>query len=129
MIRIYRKTALMRAVRYDGTDASAEEIIGFMRDHRGVLTDEQGNKIGRHDAGWIDRSSRWYMSGGMGEEQFEAHRVLFQDPKVKAVIWNDLHKYWNPLRLADHVALDSQGCFYPIADADVLGSYTEVGEK
>ena len=47
---------------------------------------------------------------------------------MKAVLWNDLHRYWNPLRLTDHVALDSQGCFYPISDTDVIGSYTEVGE-
>lgn len=131
MIRTYRKTALMRAVQYNGTAASEGDIIAFMAAYRGVITDEEGREIGRRAAGAIFRDDDLtpYVTSGITPEEVEAHRVLFQDPEVKAVIWNDLHRYWNPLRLTDHVALDSQGCFYPISATDVAGSYTEVGQQ
>lgn len=132
-IRTYRKTALMRAVQFDGTPGNLEEIVDFLRQNRGEILDTDGRSTRRRDAGIIPRAARtgdWsYVTSGVTREQYEAHRVLFEDPEVLAVLWNDLHKYWNPLRLTDHVALDSQGCFYPISDTDVNGSYTEVGEK
>lgn len=128
-VRIYQKIALMRAVQYDGTNESAEEIIAFMRDERGVLCDDKGNEISRREAGLLCRNDRTFTTGGITGEQVVASDPLFDDPEVLAVVWNDLHKYWNPLRVTDHVGRDSQGCFYPIAESDVIGSYTEVGEK
>lgn len=129
-VKIYRKTALMRAVQFDGTPDNLEEIVDFLRRNRGEILGIDGRAMGYRDAGIIPRTGDWfYVTSGVTREQYDAHIVLFEDPEVLAVLWNDLHKYWNPLRLTDHVALDSQGCFYPISDTDVIGSYTEVGEK
>lgn len=128
MINIYQKTVPMHAVQFNGTEDNIEEIIDFLRDRRGVLTDEEGNEIGRREAGLTARNGRAFRTGGITVMQTDAQLPLFEDPTVAAVVWNDLHRYWNPLRLTDHVALDSQGCFYPIADADVLSSYMKVGE-
>lgn len=131
MIKVYQKTALMRAVQFDGTENNASDLIAFMAEYRGVLRDEDGNQTGRRGVGIIYRDDDLtpFVSSTITPEEVEAHEVLFQDPEVKAVIWNDLHRYWNPLRLTDHVALDSQGAFYPISDTDVRGSYAEVGQK
>ena len=38
-IRIYQKTALMRAVQFDGTENNAEEILAFMVARRGTMPD------------------------------------------------------------------------------------------
>lgn len=128
MIKVYRKTALMCAVRFDDTEDSAEEIIAFMKTHRGFMSDESRRAIGF----MAPALGLTYITvdepNGVTSDEINSARVLFRGD-VKAVIWNDLHRYWNPLRLTDHVALDSQGCFYPISDTDVKGSYAEVGEK
>lgn len=127
-IKIYRKTAPMHAVQFDGTEQNADEIVAFMRAYRGMMPDESRRAIGFMAP--LLGMTHVSMSGpnALTVQELDAARALLHGD-VLAVLWNDLHRYWNPLRLTDHVALDSQGCFYPISDTDVVGSYTEVGEK
>lgn len=133
-IKIYQKTALMHAVQFDGTQDNAEEIIAFMRDHRGMMPDGSRRAIGFMAPLLGLTVVAVEGPNGVTPDEINAARALFQGD-VKAVLWNDLHRYWNPLRITDHVSLDAHGCFYCISDADVNGadgkpgSYMEVGEK
>lgn len=134
-INIYSRSPLIRAVRFDGTEEGAEEVISFMRKYRGDITDESGAVIQHCSAGFSTRgvsgrTGRTFLSGdSIPDAEFDLSRVVFVDDRhVTAVVWNDTYHCWLPLRTGDYVCVDEDGVFYPLT-GEKISTFVHVGTE